>query len=145
MQLVHRIWGAILVGSHLGRLFWITPAPVPELDQLRTETAAAASLLRRTNTALDHCLVHQSFVSDITRVISLLAIEVTVLVVFWQLRQWWRSVRNRIQPSRESVSGDFESYDLGSDSDSSSSAVIEPQVRSGPVTPSSLRQRQLRQ
>ena len=68
----------------------MVPEPSTELNQLRSEAAVATSLLRRTNTALDICLVHQSFVSEIGRVLSILCVEITFLVLFWQLRKRWQ-------------------------------------------------------
>ena len=82
MHISHRIWGAILLASHAGRFWFSEPGGGVELKQLREESAVAASLLRRTNSALDHCLIHQSFVSEITRVLVLLTIEVVCSCTF---------------------------------------------------------------
>ena len=144
MHLVHRVWGAILIASHAVRFWGGSGVPPAEISQLRSEIAVAESLLRRTNSALDQCLLHQSFVVEVGRVLSLLGIEVGVLLIFWQIRRWWRSFSNQFVYHPEIPQSDSELEQLPTEPESggsTSASGLDLERRKGPTTPSSLRRR----
>lgn len=85
-MLVHRIWGAIVVSSHLIRSFW--PSHQRDFDQglidLRWEIARAEALVQRSSQELDKCVTASRFYSDLVTILGLLGVQLVVVLVFWK-------------------------------------------------------------
>lgn len=150
MLLIHRVWAVVLIGTHFLRGWYSYPVVQPvistELEELRAEAVVAASLLRRSNKALDQCLISQSFVTEIGRVVSLICIQTTVVFIGWRLRKLWLS--HRLQQVKQLLQAVDTDSEFGSvcgvepESEvSSPKALSEASERKGPTTPSSLRRR----